>query len=185
MHIYIHAYIHTYTHTCIYIIYTHSHMHALIRYEPYDTCMHWYEYQRAHMARVSEGSHGTAHSHYHFLSSPYPYMCTRVYQITENMWHVPKETLRSASSLPLRLSLSTHTHTYIHLHNTVLKMAESMGVSFITLHGRTASAKPADPVDFDAIRLVKQVPYLHVCVYVSEYTVSVATQWHPQISACE
>lgn len=35
-------------------------------------------------------------------------------------------------------------------------MAESMGVSFITLHGRTSSAKPNDPVDFDAIATVRQ-----------------------------
>jgi hypothetical protein len=32
-----------------------------------------------------------------------------------------------------------------------------------------------------AIRLVKQVPYIHVCVYVSESTVPVATQERPHI----
>ena len=33
----------------------------------------------------------------------------------------------------------------------IVKMAESMGVDFITLHGRTADAKPNSAVDFDAV----------------------------------
>eukprot|EP00961_Rhodomonas_salina_P298779 3938367-Rhodomonas_salina.1 len=32
-----------------------------------------------------------------------------------------------------------------------------VGVSWITLHGRTAWNKPSDPVDYDAIKFVKQV----------------------------
>jgi len=38
----------------------------------------------------------------------------------------------------------------------IVKMAESMGVDFIALHGRTASARPNDPVDFDAIKAVRE-----------------------------
>ena len=38
----------------------------------------------------------------------------------------------------------------------IVKMAESMGVNFITVHGRTSAAKPSDPVDFDAIRTVRE-----------------------------
>eukprot|EP00288_Rhodomonas_lens_P000762 CAMPEP_0177730590 /NCGR_PEP_ID=MMETSP0484_2-20121128/22072_1 /TAXON_ID=354590 /ORGANISM="Rhodomonas lens, Strain RHODO" /LENGTH=257 /DNA_ID=CAMNT_0019243593 /DNA_START=120 /DNA_END=890 /DNA_ORIENTATION=+ len=38
----------------------------------------------------------------------------------------------------------------------IVKLAEQVGVSWITLHGRTAWNKPSDPVDYDAIKFVKQ-----------------------------
>ena len=38
----------------------------------------------------------------------------------------------------------------------ILKLAESVGVSWVTVHGRTASSKPSDPVDYEAIKLVRE-----------------------------
>lgn len=38
----------------------------------------------------------------------------------------------------------------------IVKMAESMGVDFITLHGRTSTAKPNSAVDYDAVRAPQQ-----------------------------
>ncbi|KAF2074748.1 hypothetical protein CYY_003936 [Polysphondylium violaceum] len=44
------------------------------------------------------------------------------------------------------------------LNNTIelVKRAESMGVSWITVHGRTSSMRSSHPVDYEAIKLVKE-----------------------------
>ena len=38
----------------------------------------------------------------------------------------------------------------------MVRLAESVGVSWVTLHGRLPTSKPSDPVDYDAIKLIKE-----------------------------
>mmetsp|Transcript_195 Transcript_195/g.437 ORF Transcript_195/g.437 Transcript_195/m.437 type:complete len:319 (-) Transcript_195:6-962(-) len=61
---------------------------------------------------------------------------------------------RESSGLPVSIKIRTDPDLKETLRLT--RLAEEVGVSFITLHGRTALSKPSDPVDFDAIRLVKE-----------------------------